>query len=133
MAGSPRALTPPTCKRLRRCWRRWRNATLVDTRSLTVRTGTAPDTPRAAPCVTACGRRARAHDRARRPIEEAKWLTARRVRPRRAALWRPESAEKRDGGTTAPQLRAYRMSRAQWPVKARVWCDTRRMDGMQQR
>ena len=24
MAGSPRALTPPTCRRPRRCWRNWR-------------------------------------------------------------------------------------------------------------
>ena len=30
-AGSPRALTPPICRRPRRCWMRWRNARLADT------------------------------------------------------------------------------------------------------
>src|SRR5262249_45981503 len=29
--GSPRALTPLTCRRPRRCWRRWHNATPADT------------------------------------------------------------------------------------------------------
>src|SRR5262245_25530204 len=31
MAGSPRALTPLTCKRPRHCWTRWRNATPAGT------------------------------------------------------------------------------------------------------
>src|SRR5207249_2620896 len=30
-AGSPRALTPSTCRKRRHCWTRWRNATPVDT------------------------------------------------------------------------------------------------------
>ena len=33
-SGSRRGLTPPTCKKPRRCWRSCRNATPVDTRFL---------------------------------------------------------------------------------------------------